>query len=99
MRQHPEDRAASILNAAIVLAERPGGLAKLTRGLIAQCAKCAPGLVSHYFGDMRAVRSRVIHSAVNTNNFPIIAQALGLNLPEVASLSESFKRKALVSLS
>ena len=98
MRQHPEERAASILNAAIVLAERPGGLATLTRGLIAQRAKCAPGLVSHYFGNMLAMRSRVIHTAVHTNNLPIIAQALCLNLPEVATISGSFKRKALSSL-
>lgn len=98
MRQQPDERATSILNAATVLAERPGGLFTLTRGLVAQRAKCAPGLVSYYFRDMTNLRSHVIHAAVATNNLIIIAQALVFNLPEVNTLSHTFKQKALVSL-
>lgn len=98
MRQPPDQRAASILNAALVLAERPGGLFTLTRQTIAELARCAPALVSHYYGDMTALRSRVVHIAVHTNNFVIIAQGVVANLPEVSTLSKAFKRKALESV-
>lgn len=87
-----------ILHAAIVLAERPGGLMLLTRDMIAQQAKCAPGLVSYYFGDMDNLRSQLIAHAIHTTNLIIIGQAVALKLPEVTTLSARFKTKALMSL-
>ena len=98
MRQPPIQRIKSILNAAIVLAERPGGLFALTRENIADQARCAPALVSHYYGSMETIRKQVISAAIHTENFIIIAQAIMLNAPEISTLSKAFKRKALESV-
>ena len=60
----PDDRKLEILNAAIKVAGRPGGWAKLTRSAVAEEAGCAEGLPSKYFGTMISFRRAIMREAI-----------------------------------
>lgn len=94
----PDDRKAEILNAALKLAERPGGWSKLTRDLVAQTAGCADGLVSKYFGTMITFRRTIMRAAIKDNNLSILAQGLASNDPTARKIPPELKVKALHEL-
>ena len=75
-RLKPDDRKQEILDAAIKVAARPGGWAKLTRDAVAKEAECAEGLVSRYFGTMVAFRRAIMRAAIVGERLPVIAQGL-----------------------
>lgn len=72
----PSARRETILKAAVLIAEKPGGWAKLTRQAIAEAANCSEGLVSRYLGNMAKARALIMKFAVRTENIEIIVQSL-----------------------
>ena len=97
-RLHPDDRKQQILTAAIRVAARPGGWAKLTRDAVAREAQCADGLVSKYFGTMTQMRRTVMRSAVLTENLAIVAQGLATGDPHAQKAAPELKAQALATL-
>lgn len=63
-RLQPDDRKNQILTAAIRVASRPGGWAKLTREAVAKEAACAEGLPSKYFGTMVNFRQAIMREVI-----------------------------------
>lgn len=98
LRQKPDDRKYQILNAALVLAEKPGGFSKLTREFIAKEIGCADGLISKYFGTMTAFRRTIIRSAILTENLSIIAQGLAIGDAHAQKANKNLKARALATL-
>ena len=97
-RMPPNDRKYEILTAALAVAARPGGWSKLTRDAVAREAQCADGLVSKYFGTMRAMRRTIMRSAVLTENLPIVAQGLAHGDAHAQKADPELKARALNTL-
>lgn len=97
-RLHPDDRKEQILIAALKVASRPGGYAKLTRAVVAECAGCSEGLVSKYFGTMVRLKRAIMRAAIKDGNLPILAQGLAAGDKCAQKADESLKRKALETL-
>ena len=94
----PDDRKLEILNAAIKVAGRPGGWAKLTRDAVAKEAGCAEGLVSKYFGTMIAFRRSIMRAAIRAENFAVIAQGLATGNECAQKVDPELKVRALNTL-
>ena len=94
----PDDRKLEILNAAMKVAGRPGGWAKLTRDAVAKEAGCAEGLPSKYFGTMISFRRSIMRAAIGTENLAVIAQGLAAGDKCAQKADEGLKRKALETL-
>ena len=60
---------------AIKLAEIQG-YKTVSRGQIADAAECAASLISHYFGDVPALRQAIMREAIEIENIEIILQGL-----------------------
>ena len=97
-RLQPDDRKQQILTAAIRVAARPGGWAKLTRDAVAREAGCAEGLPSKYFGTMISFRRSIMREAIRLAALPVIAQGLAAGDKCAQKADESLKRKALETL-
>lgn len=97
-RLHPDDRNEQILTAALKVAGRPGGWAKLTRDAVAKEAGCAEGLPSKYFGTMVAFRRAIMRAAIREWNLSVIAQGLAAGDEVALKAEEDLKRKALNTL-
>jgi hypothetical protein len=97
-RFDPKHRKELILNAALVVASRPGGWLSLTRQLIAKEAECSEGLVSCYLGDMKSIRRLIMRDAVKHERLNIIVQSVAANDGYVKNFKPSFKSKALIAL-
>ena len=97
-RLQPDDRKQQILTAAIRVAARPGGWAKLTRDAVAKEAGCAEGLPSKYFGTMISFRRAIMRAAIGAENLAVIAQGLAAGDKCAQKADESLKRKALETL-
>lgn len=97
-RQHPDDRKCQILNAALAVAERPGGYSKITRETIAKEVGCAEALISKYFGTMVAFRRTIVRNAILTENLSIVAQGLAAGDPHAQKASKNLKARALATL-
>ena len=97
-RLQPDDRKQQILTAALVVAGRPNGWAKLTRDAVAKEAGCAEGLPSKYFGTMISFRRAIMRAAIVAENLAIIAQGLAACDKCAQKADESLKRKALETL-
>ena len=97
-RLHPDDRKEQILIAALKVAGRPGGWAKLTRDAVAKEAGCAEGLPSKYFGTMVAFRRAIMRAAIQDWNLSVIAQGLAAGDKVAVKAEEALKRKALDTL-
>jgi AcrR family transcriptional regulator len=69
------DRRATILGAAIKVAEREG-YALMRRATVAEAAGCSDALVSIRFGNFEKLRVAVVKEAIRTTNLTIISQAL-----------------------
>jgi len=94
----PDDRKHEILTAAIKVAARPGGWAKLTREAVAREAECADGLISKYFGTMTNFRRAIMRAAIAGKELSVIAQGLADGDSCAQKATESLKRKALATL-
>ena len=97
-RLQPDDRKRQILTAAIRVAARPGGWAKLTRDAVAKEADCAEGLPSKYFGTMISFRRAIMRAAIHDWNLSIIAQGLAAGDKVAMIAVDALKRKALDTL-
>ena len=97
-RLQPEDRKRQILTAAIRVAARPGGWAKLTRDAVAKEADCAEGLPSKYFGTMISFRRAIMREAIRLGDLSVIAQGLAAGDKCAQKVDESLKRIALATL-
>lgn len=97
-RLQPDDRKQQILTAAIRVAARPGGWAKLTRDSVAKEADCAEGLPSKYFGTMISFRRSIMRAAIVAENLAVIAQGLAAGDKCAQKADEGLKRKALETL-
>ncbi len=94
----PNDRKNQILEAAIKVAERPGGWAKLTRDAVAKESECAEGLPSKYFGTMVNFKRAIMRAAIRELNLSVIAQGLAAGDKVAMKADVALKRKALATL-
>lgn len=91
-------RKTQIFNAAVKLAERDG-YQHIVRRDIAVKARCAEGLINHYFkGGMTALKREVMKNAVATSNLKILAQGLVARDRVARRAPEELKREALNAL-
>ena len=97
-RLHPDDRKEQILTAAIKVAGRPGGWAKLTRYAVAKEAGCAEGLVSKYFGTMIAFRRSIMRAAIQARNLAVVAQGLAAGDTNAQKAPPELKAAAVETL-
>lgn len=97
-RLQPADRKQEILKAAVKVASRPGGWAKLTRDAVAKEANCAESLPSKYFGTMVNFKRAIMRAAIGAENLAVIAQGLAAGDKSAQKADESLKRKALETL-
>ena len=98
MRLHPDDRKDQILQAAVLLAAKPGGWSTLTRSCVAKQANCSDALISSYFGTMANFKRDISRAAVRTTNLWIIAQALAAGEPWAIKLAPGLKSQALKTI-
>ncbi len=94
----PDDRKRQILSAAIKVAGRPGGWAKLTRDAVAKEAACAEGLPSKYFGTMASFRRAIMRAAIKARNLSVIAQGLATGDASAQKAPPELKAAALNTL-
>lgn len=97
-RLQPADRKQEILNAAIKVAGRPGGWAKLTRDAVAKEANCAEGLPSKYFGTMVNFKRAIMRAAIAAENLAVIAQGLAAGDKSAQKADPELKARALNTL-
>jgi len=94
-----EVRREVILNAALIVARRPGGWSKLTRESVAIEAQCTDGLVSRYFGTMTDFRRTIMRAAIAQKDLKIIGQALACEYSHAYKADPELRKQALNSLS
>lgn len=82
----------TILTAAMLLAEKPGGLQKLTRDGTAKRAGVAAGLVTYYFTNMPKLKAAVVRKAAEDENLSILGQAIALGFTALKSSSATATR-------
>lgn len=97
-RLKPDDRKQQILDAAIKVAGKPGGWAKLTRDAVAKEAECAEGLVSRYFGTMVVFRRAIMRAAITSANLRVVAQGLAAGDPNAQKAPPEVKAAAVKTL-
>jgi AcrR family transcriptional regulator len=88
----------TILTAAMELSEKPGGFARLTRDGIAKRAGVAAGLVTYYFGDMKALRTAIVRKAVADENLAILGEAIALGHAVARAAPDSLRSRAVKQL-
>lgn len=96
--QSNEVRKDSILNAALIVAGRPGGWWNLTRELVAKEAGCTDGLVSRYFGTMTDFRRTIMRTAIARKDLQIIGQGVACGYPHAMRADLELRKAALNSL-
>lgn len=96
-RADPELRKDSILNSAMILAEKIG-YNRLTRAKVAEAAGVSESLVSKNFGTMDQLKNDIIRRAIKTENLKIIAQGLASNNRHTKRVSSDLKHRALACL-
>lgn len=97
-RLQDAERKGEILAAAIRVAEKPGGLAGLTRSAVAAEANCSDALISVHFGTMVAFKRDVVRAAIHAANLQVIGQAIVAGMSAATKLDADVKHAALESL-
>ena len=97
-RLQPDDRKYQILTAALAVAARPGGYAKITREAIAKEVGCAEALVSKYFGTMPQMRRTIMRAAIVAENLAVVAQGLAAGDASAKKADPDLKARALQTL-
>lgn len=96
-RLAPDARRKKILDTAVrLVASGRGKYLAVTRAQVARSARVSPALVSHYFGDMAALREGIMREAIRLKILPIIAQGIGCDCPIAKSaptklISQAFR--------
>lgn len=96
-RMKPADRKASILEAALYVAEEMG-YTKFRLVDVAARAECSTGLVMSYWPTMARVRRDVMRAAVKRELLHIIAVGIALGEPSCGKLSHDLRARALGTL-
>ena len=96
-RLDPEDRKASILEAAVKVAQSEG-FHNLTRDGVARAARVSPGLVTRYFYAVSELRRAVMTVAVERRLLPLVAQGIVMRHAVALEAPEEVRQQALVSL-
>ena len=96
-RQHPADRKAAILAAAVILAETHGYTAiSLVRVAIASGVSQA--LVSHYYQTASDLRTAVMHEAVRRRVLSVVGEGLAHRHPVAMTAPQALKQEAALTL-
>lgn len=90
------DRRAQILDEALRCAEACG-YANITRQMVADRLKLAPGLVSHYFGTMEDLRRTVMRHAIQRELLRIVAQGVVAKHPVAMRAPKELRTRALAA--
>lgn len=94
----PNERKTELIEAALKLAERPGGWSKLTRRQVAEAGRCTEGLVSMHFGTMTDFRRSIMRAAIVRENLSIIGQGIASGDPTANKAPSPLKTRALSHL-
>lgn len=97
-RLKPDDRKGQIMQAALRVAEIPGGWAKLTREAVAREAGCTDSLVSLHFGTMITFRRSIMRAAIAQENLAVLAQGLASGDPAAKKADPALITRALKTL-
>lgn len=90
-------RKLAILAAAMTEAKQHG-YTRVTREAIAARAKCAPGLVSFYFGTMSHMKRAIMSEAIRTRELRIVAQGIADGHPKAKRAPEELRRAAVMGM-
>lgn len=93
-----DERKKEILNAALRVAERPGGWKNLTRLAVANEAGCSEALPSVYFGTMNMFRRAIMREAIRVGNHKVIAQGVVNNDPVAMRAPAELRQAALKTI-
>lgn len=96
-RTVPSVRKKQVLTHALEIAKEKG-YALLHREEVAARAGVSTPLVSHYFGTTKNLRELVVREAIRLEVLEILAQAIALRDPQVATLSKNMKKRAIHKL-
>ena len=97
-RLDPKVRKEQLLQAAVALADVPGGYATLTRKAVADKVGVSEGLVSLHWGTMTQLRRSVMREAIKEVKLKIIAQGLAMRDSVAIKASQEIKAQAAQSL-
>ena len=97
-RLSARDRRDELLNAALIVAARPGGWAALTRASVAKEAQCSDALVSAHFGTMIEFRRSVMRAAIKRRALSVIAQGVASADRTALHAPPELKREAMGDL-
>lgn len=92
------ERRLQILNAALRVAERPGGWSNLTRLAVAKEAGCSEALPSVYFGTMKNFRRAIMREAIRVGNHGVLAQGVVNSDPVAMKAPAELRQAALATL-
>lgn len=93
----PKVRKEQILNATIELAISIG-YKNITRLAIANSLNINESLVSHYFGTMKELKTKILRVAIRKEILSIIAQGIVAEDPLALKAPEALKQRALQEL-
>lgn len=90
-------RKDQLLDSALAVATK-NGLQRTTRGMIAEHAGVAPGLVTHYLGTMEALKRTIMRQAIRREVLPIVAEGLACRDKHAMKAPAELRSRALGSL-
>lgn len=96
-RMTPADRKASILEAAIVAANKQS-FSGLRLHHIATEADCSNASVVAYFGTMNKMRRAVMRAAISRTILPIIANGIAMRDRDALKAPPELQKQALATL-
>jgi AcrR family transcriptional regulator len=96
-RMTPTDRKASVLEAAIVAAQKHT-FAGLRLSHIAEQDECSNATVIQYFKTMTQMRRAVMRAAIKRRLLPLIAQGVAIGDPTASKADTELKKAALASM-
>lgn len=97
IRMDKEARKASVLEAAIVVAEKIGFANMRTKDIAAQ-AQCGYGTVTLYWSTLGKLRRAVMRAAIQRKSLKIIAVGLAIDDNDAKKAPADLKKAALATL-
>jgi AcrR family transcriptional regulator len=97
-RLNPTIRRETILAAALILARREG-YNRISRETIADAARCAPPLVSYYFGTIVQLRRAIMGEAIRVRDYRVIGQGIVARDSRALGVSDEMKDAAIRAIS
>ncbi len=97
-RRSPSDSRQRILRGAVELVLKRKSLAQLSGRSLALYLQISSGLIYHYFGTIRNLKSQVVHLAVIEKNITLLAYCLTDDLTLTKKIPKQLKEKAIARL-